>query len=341
MRAKLWKAGNAWLVLAAWAGIACGSSTPEQPPDAAGMPGDAAVPDAAVPPAARQAYIWIWRDYVASLDAVVAHAGSFTHVSPALYELNYDYQSGPAHLLGEVDDFDGLTAAQVCQRVHDAQLRCEPLLYAGAGNTGTDQGIHNVLDDAPAGAQQSFIDSMVAEAQARGFDGFNLDWEFDGATTGQAAYGAKLVAFLTAFRSALNAKGMTLSFDLGTWYIRQSECSGGDGVADLTTLGNAVDLAIIEAYTNQMGPPSTGCPEPVATPVACDNNVVGQLNLMCLLPRARVAIGLIDPGSGPIVDDVLATIGHYGFQTVAIWPDEDPFLGGTDWYPRLADYLAH
>jgi len=61
---------------------------------------------------------------------------------------------------------------------------------------------------------------------------------------------------------------------------------------------------------------------------------------MCLLPPPTVAIGLIDPGTGPIADDALAAIHRYGFGTVAIWPDEDPFLGGTDWYSRLADHLG-
>jgi hypothetical protein len=77
----------------------------------------------------------------------LARLDSFTHVSPALYHVNYDYQSGPARLLNESDDFDGLTAAEICQRAHDAQLRCEPLVYAGAGNSGTNLGIHHILDD--------------------------------------------------------------------------------------------------------------------------------------------------------------------------------------------------
>src|SRR5205814_989011 len=131
-----------------------------------------------------------------------------------------------------------------------------------------------------------------------------------------------------------------LSFDLGTWYIRQSDCSGGDGVADLAALGGAVDVMIIEAYTDTVGPASSGCPVAVTTPVACDNNLVGQMNLMCLLPRAHVAIGLIDPGSGVIADEALARIAAYGYPAVALWPDNDPFLGGTDWYTRLAAYLV-
>jgi hypothetical protein len=123
--------------------------------------------------------------------------------------------------------------------------------------------------------------------------------------------------------------------------VRQSDCSGGGGVADLKALGDAVDLVIIEAYTNKLGAASGGCPATVTAPVSCDETLVGQLTLMCLSPRPTVAIGLIDPGSGVIADDALATIRTFGFQTVALWPDEDPFLGGADWYTPLADYLAH
>jgi hypothetical protein len=333
-------ARTSWLMVMAWAALGCGSR-PSQSADAPlGAAVDAAPVDSSLPPMkARQAYIWIWRDYANSLDKVIAHAASFTHVSPALYQLNFDYQSGAARLLNPSDDFDGLSAAELCQRAHHAGLKCEPLIYAGAGNFGTDQGIHNILDDKPAGARKSFIDAMIAAGQSNGFDGYNLDWEVDNGQTSYAAYGAKLITFLTAFKAALNQHGMTVSFDLGTWYIRESDCSGGGGVADVTALGGAVDLAIIEAYTNKVGAASSGCPAHVSTPVACDESLVGQLDLMCLPARSSVAIGLIDPGSGPIVDDALATIGSYGYQTVAIWPDEDPFLGGTDWYTKLADYL--
>src|SRR5262245_23760863 len=112
-----------------------GRDGPPGAPDGSLPPVDSARPDSSVPPApSRQAYIWIWRNYASNLDTVVAHAESFTRVSPALYQLNFDYQSGPARLLNENNDFDGMTAAQLCQRAHDAQLRCEPLVYAGAGN---------------------------------------------------------------------------------------------------------------------------------------------------------------------------------------------------------------
>src|SRR5262245_42473086 len=106
---------------------------------------------------------------------------------------------------------------------------------------------------------------------------------------------------------------MTLSFDLGTWYIRQSDCSGGAGFADLMTLGAAVDLAIIEDYSGKLGGPSNACPAKVPTPAPCDDDVVAQLNLMCLVPRSAVSIGLIDPGTGPFADQALSTIASYGF----------------------------
>jgi spore germination protein YaaH len=129
-------------------------------------------------------------------------------VSP-LYQLNYNYASGVAQLVNGNDDFgDGLTSKSIAQKIHATGLRCVPLMYAGAGNSGTDQGIQNVLNDAPPGAQQSFIRSMVNEAMTKGYDGYNLDWEVG--NTG-ADYGDKLVGFLSAFKTALNAQGMMLS----------------------------------------------------------------------------------------------------------------------------------
>src|SRR5689334_14755685 len=100
------------LLAAAWLLAACGSSATTTSDAGLGAadattPDDDAAPgpDAAPSEVPRQAYIWVWRNYGDSLDAIVAHASSFTHVSPAFYELNFDYQSGPAHIFG--DDFDG------------------------------------------------------------------------------------------------------------------------------------------------------------------------------------------------------------------------------------------
>jgi spore germination protein YaaH len=104
-----------------------------------------------------------------------------------------------------------LSSKSIATASHAAGLKCVPLMYAGAGNSGTDQGIQNVLNDSPAGAQSSFMSSMITEAKNKGYDGYNLDWEVGNAGSD---YSNKLVTFLTAFKSALNQKGMLLTIDV-------------------------------------------------------------------------------------------------------------------------------
>jgi hypothetical protein len=292
----------------------------------------------------KQVLIWVWQSYASTLASVAANAKSFTHVSPALYQINYAYQSGVAKLVNGNDNFDGLTSKQVTQKIHDAGLKSVPLMYGGSGNSGTDQGIQNVLNDAPAGAQQSFIDSMVAEAKAKGHDGYNLDWEVD--DTGYAAYGTKLIAFLTSFKGALNAAGLTLSFDLGGWYVRQCSSSGGDGLVDLAQLQHSVDLAIIEDYAGSFGSATATCPATNPRTESCDGDFLTQLGVMCNLPRDVVSIGVISPGTNPFAADALAAVTRWGWRNVAVWPDADQFLdaskmpAGATWYSVLASWLA-
>ena len=316
-------------------------------PDAATDGSVAAMPDAGGP-ASKQSLIWVWQDYVNSLAAVAAHASSFTQVSPALYTLNYAYASGAAQLLSA--DFDGLSAAQVSQTIHTANLKCIPLIYAGAGNNGTDQGIQNILNDSPTGAQQSFITSMLSEAANNGYDGYNLDWEVG--NTGHD-YSDKLVSFLSAFRDALHAKGMTLSLDLGTWYIQQCTDSGANGFVDFTTLGNSVDWAILEDYANGLGTVGSGCPSGLQTSIQCSTDFAGGLDVMCDIPPQNVSIGLIsaysgNSGTNPFAGDALQAANAYGYRAVAIWPaysnvflDETAISpSGSSWYSLLAGFLA-
>jgi hypothetical protein len=292
----------------------------------------------------KQVLIWVWQSYASTLASVAANAKSFTHVSPALYQINYAYQSGVTKLVNGNDDFDGLTSKQVTQKIHDAGLKSVPLMYGGSGNSGTDQGIQNVLNDAPAGARQSFIDSMVAEAKAKGHDGYNLDWEVD--DTGYAAYGTKLIAFLTSFKGALNAAGLTLSFDLGGWYVRQCSSSGGDGLVDLAQLEHSVDLAIIEDYAGSFGNATATCPATNPRTESCEGDFLTQLGVMCNLPRDVVSIGVISPGTNPFAADALAAVTRWGWRNVAVWPDADQFLdaskmpAGSTWYSVLASWLA-
>ncbi len=267
-------------------------------------------------------------------------------MSPALYQLNFDYSSGPAQLVNGDDDFDGLSSAQIAQQIHAAGLKCVPLMYAGAGNYGTDQGIQNVLNDSPAGAQASFISSMVTEATTKGYDGYNLDWEVQ---TTDSSYSAKYVSFLKAFKQALNAKHMALSVDIAGWYILQCTGSGGTGLVDLTKIGESVDQAILEDYSGAFNDTATACPgTPPSGPSSqdCDTDFGGGLDVMCNLPPGVVNIGLISTGTNSFADRALAAASSYGFTNVSVWPDDAQFLNpsgipnGATWYSLLAQFLA-
>ncbi len=305
---------------------------------------DSAPPDAS-PSAAKQSLVWVWQDYANSLAAVVNNASSFTHISPALYQLNYDYVSGLPQLLNGDDNYDGLSSSDITQKIHDAGLKCIPFMYAGAGNGGTDQGIQNVLSDSPAGAQSSFISSMVSEGVTKGYDGFNLDWEVSNTDD---SYSDKLIAFLGAFKKALNAQNMVLSIDIAGFYIEQCNGSGGTGLVDLTKLGPSVDQAIIEDYATGFNNAGASCPASLPTSpssVDCDDDFGGGLDAMCDLPSNVVSIGLIVQGTNPFASQALAGISSYGFRSVAIWPGNGLFLdpsgipNGATWYSLLAGFL--
>ncbi|HEX4456857.1 MAG TPA: hypothetical protein VIA18_02755 [Polyangia bacterium] len=302
-------------------------------------------PDAGPP--AKQSLVWVWQDFSNTLTTVAQHSPSFTQVSPALYQLNYAYTSGAAQLLST--SFDGLTPTQIAQKIHAAGLQCIPLIYAGAGNSGVDTGIQNVITDTPAGAQQSFITSMIADAATYGWDGYNLDWEVQNL---DHSYSDQLNSFLAKFRDALHAKGLTVSLDLGGWYVQQCTDSGGNGFVDLKTLAASVDWAILEDYSGALGSPNSGgCPSGFQDQIDCSSTFTGGLNVMCDLPPANVSIGLISPvggngGTNIFAGAALDAVNAYGFRAVAVWPDDSVFLNANDispagatWYSLLAGYL--
>jgi hypothetical protein len=311
--------------------------------------GDGNAADASTLLSGRQVLVWLptyLGSFSANLSMVTGSSPkAYTQVSPDFYDLNYDYKSGPAKIAGET--FDGMTVAQVAQQVHAAGMQLIPLVYAGAGNSGTDQGIQNVVSDSPAGTQKNFITAMVKEAQTRQYDGWNLDFEVQ--NTGYAQFGAPYVKFLAAFKAALHAANMILTVDVADWYIRQC---GGDGLVDLTAIGASVDLAIMEDYAGTYGSPVASCPG--GTPPAqqnCNNEFGALMNIMCdVSPTSAVSIGLIEgsggSGANPFLDRALNAVAAAGFTSVAVWPDETPFLnsanipnGGT-WNSLLAKYLA-
>jgi hypothetical protein len=293
---------------------------------------------------AKTSLIWVWLAYKTSLDSIIAHPKSFTHVSPALYQVNYAYTSGVTKLVNANDNYDGLSSSQMVQELHAAGLKIVPLMYGGAGNFGTDQGIQNILNDSPAGTQNNFITAMVGEAVSKKYDGYNLDWEVQG--TGYAKYGAKLISFLTAFKAALHQHDMILTIDLAGWYIHQCSGSGGDGLIDVAEMGHNVDLAILEDYSGQLGNASGMCPATPAKQTNCDADFVTQFTVMCALPREVASIGLISTGSNAIAPSALDAVAHYGFTNVAVWPDDAEFLNakgipqGGSWYTVLADFMS-
>ncbi len=294
----------------------------------------------------KQSLLWLWQGYSGALDTLAANPKAFTHVAPAFYQLNYDYASGVAQFNG-ANNFDGMTAAQVTQKIHAVGMKCAPMVQAGAGNNGVDQGIQNVLDDQPSGAQSSFITSMVTEAQSNGYDGYNLDWEVNNLF--YSDYGQKYLSFLSAFKQALNAHQMALSIDIGDWYTLQCDASCTTGLVDLTHIGQSVDSAIFMDYSDNLGTPGTSCPA-AAGLLDCDN-FSGGLNVMCnVMPPQNVSIGLIagpgSAGANAYLDKALDDIASYGFSAVAVWPGSSAMPssqgvpGGATWYSLLGAFLA-
>jgi hypothetical protein len=206
---------------------------------------------------------------------------------------------------------------------------------------------------------------MVAEAKAKAYDGYNIDWEMDQWATTDAQYGAKLVSFLKAFKSALNAEGMALTFDVVDFNVLQSNCSGGGGPMDLARLGDAVDLAIIEAYGSQLGTKTANCPASLQDPLLCYQTFMDYLNLMCVyMPMDKISIGLNacspnDPscggGSNTIAAEAMTAIEAYGIKSVAIFPqinsagpggdyaiyDSADIPGGETWFSLFSKFLGH
>src|SRR5882724_8359708 len=84
----------------------------------------------------RQSLIWVWNSYRSSIAKVLDNANSFTHVSPAVYQMNYDYRSGVTRPVNPIGYYDGLTPATMTTALHSAGIKPVPLMYAGAGNNG-------------------------------------------------------------------------------------------------------------------------------------------------------------------------------------------------------------
>jgi len=319
-------------------------------------------------PLSRTSIAWAWVNLSDTLSSIESHATSFTHVSPLIYDVNYAYTSGVAEFWntpGGADLFqNGLTSVTITQQIHAMGLESLPVIMAGAANSGTDEGIQAILTD-PA-VQASFIASMVAEGTTKKYDGYNLDWEMSQSQTTYAGYGTELISFLGAFRTALHAAGMILTFDVVDFNVLQSNCSGGIGPVDLTKLGPVVDLAIVEDYNSTFGPASSACPADLPDPLLCNQTFMDDLNFMCAyLPIGVVSIGMnacsttvpsCGGGTNTIAALALPAIEAYGIESVALFPqgNSDGPSGGYDiydsngmtppgatWFSDLSGFLAH
>jgi hypothetical protein len=312
-----------------------------------------------------ESWIWVFTEYGASLNAINANKASFTHVSPAFYSLNYAYKSGMPYYANcktgggnfictdpGSDNFDGMTSAQLAKKVGDMGLAIVPLIYAGADNGGTDEGMVALLDN--AGAQSSFITAMVNEAVAKNYNGYNLDLEL---ALGNS-YADKFIAFTNAFKAELSKHGMSLSVDVISANIHGTFCSGNDGVFDLAKLqASAMDRVILEDYGDKLGGPSSSC-QKKTVPISCPDNVIGFYDIMCtFMTSEKIVIGFdsVPQFSNPVAGPAISAMRSYGFTKVALWPDTNndgpggsyAFLdtksinpAGSTWYGLLQQFLA-
>jgi hypothetical protein len=342
------------------------AATPDAGPEASegddeGAPDSG--PDAA--PAGPETLVWAFEGWAQVVAAIGAHPAAFTHFSPAFYTVNYEYASGVAYFAtcpltdGEctapgTDDFEGMTTGDIAKSVAASGVHSIPLIFGGANNEGTDKGIQILLDD--AGAQTNFITAMVGEAKTKGYAGYNLDWEV-GTTTG-SAYSAKLVTFIDAFRAKLSPLGMTLSIDIISANVNQTDCSVYPGFIDLTALGKStIDRIFIEDYAKTLGTPSSTCRKQ-PYPTACPKDTLGFFDVMCTfapLDKIGIALSASPITSNPVAGAALSAMQTYGFTSVAVWPganDQGPggkylFLDNASlapsgtWYTLLENFRQH
>ena len=321
------------------------------------------------PASKGESWVWVFRDFGSSLDAIAAHPWSFTDVSPTLYTVNYAYtsgvgifsncpKSGNACTGAGTDDFGGgLSSAQMAERIASSGLSCVPLIFGGARNRGIDTGVQRLLDDAPAGTREAFIQAMVGEASAKRYAGYNLDFEVSPSL--DASYAAKLLSFVTEFASKLHATGMTLSIDVIGANVLQSQMSGASGFVDLPKLAaSPVDRVVFEDYFGRFGIPSAPCAATV-DPLPCSDDFTSFLNLVCTdVPAAKSVIGLesLPTATNPFAQQALRDAARRrdepcrglaqdrtrdGVRTTYAFLDPEQLSPGGTWYALLQQYLAN
>ena len=302
---------------------------------------------------------------------IAAHTSSFTHVAVFVYEIQ-DYSGGGVapfwNTPGGADVWqNGLTSTTMAAKVHGMGLKYLAAVAGGAELNGN-QGILNIITDTPAGTQAGFITSMVSEGAAKQYDGYALDLEMGGAPAGQvidyADHGAKMESFLAAFKAALHAQGMILTVAFVPNDVKQSCTSYGNGVWDLTELGNNVDLAMLENYATTLGTASTSCPASFSEPAGCYSGTVfgpfsDEVDLLCvsMVPASiNITMNAWSQMTNPFAGDATSLLQSYGVQSVGLFPQinaDGPggsyavfesngmAPAGTDWFSLLTTFLTH
>ncbi len=323
-------------------------STPPAPPPASS-------------PSSRESWAWVFTNWKSSIETIIANTGSFTHVSPTFYTVNYNYISGVPEFYTGSNNFGGMKTIDIAKKLVGVGISVVPAIFGGSGNQGVDQGMQNILDNAN-NAGTEFINSMVAEAQKNGYAGYNIDWEVHQSSSPiGAGYAKKFSNFLKQFKSALG--DLSLSVDVIDSNIANTWCSGNNGFIDVLEVAPLVDRIVIEDYTSFLGDASANCDD-----TALGRNAVVPctaiydqkrsfskfVNLMRCnnLSAEKIIIGMQadSDNNNPIADACVHTVLSHGFNKIALWPQPDgiyPYLSADglvsdkkDWYAILSNFLT-
>jgi hypothetical protein len=293
------------------------------------------------------------------------HKSSFTHVATLVYDIVSYSGSGVVpfwNTPGGADVFqNGLTSTTMATKVHGMGLKYLATILGGAElDNGDNQPIVTILD-----APSSFISSMVQEGVTKKYDGYALDWEMGGGTPNvdDGTYDAKMEAFLGAFKAALNAHGMILSIAIVPNDIKQSCTSYGNGVFDLTQLGNSVDLVMLEDYATSLGTPASSCPAGYKDPAGCLGLTsvflpfADEVALLCstLKPgTVNIILNSSPMFTNPFAGGAVSVVEAYGVASIGLFPQINANgpggtyavfdatgiqPSGSDWFTLLAGFL--
>ena len=193
-----------------------------------------------------------------NLEEIVESAAEMNVISPTWYRL--------ADTKGGVSS---LADADYVARAHGMGLQ----VWALIDNFDPEVSTHDIL--ASSSAREALIDTMMAEAEQIGFDGWNIDFE-----TLSSKTGPHFIQFLKELSIRCKQAGLVLSVDnyvpapYNTFY-------------DLETQGKVVDYVIIMAYDEHYaGSPVAGSVASIGFLKEAVNNTLAKM------PRERIVMAI-------------------------------------------------